>query len=83
MTYTPESYACYHTATAAKGSARYYEGPRPGECAVDYDNSKTFYKIPRGMRRGFRTWVRATWETMNGTPQVTGSWPNYTIEFNS
>ena len=74
-------YASYHTATAKAGSSRHHEGPRPGECAVDYDSSLTFYKIPRGMRRGFRAWVRDTWSNMNGEARVTGAWPNYSVEF--
>lgn len=80
MTYTPASYAHYSTGHAKAGSARYYEGPRPGECEVEYDQTKHFYKIPRGMRSGFRAWVRATWSGDNGYKRVTGAWPLYTVE---
>ena len=82
MSYTPDTYAIYANGSAKAGSARHYEGPRRGECAVDYDGSLTFYKIPRGMRSGFRRWVRGTWSNMNGTPKVVGAWPHYTVEFN-
>lgn len=73
MTYTPSTYAHYSTGSAKAGSARYHEGARRGECEVEYDQSKTFYKVPRGMRSGFRAWVRATWDK----PSVKGAWPTY------
>ena len=81
MTYTPGTYASYSTGSAKAGSMRHHEGPHPGECAVDYDSSLTFYKIPRGMRKGFRAWVADVWQKNGETPRVTGSWPYYSVEF--
>lgn len=50
------NYAMYHQRTARAGSYEYARGPMPGETYVDEDNSRLFYKIPRGQRRGFRAW---------------------------
>lgn len=76
-----ESYAAYCKGISTKGSARYEAGPLPGECCVEYDSTRTFYKIPRGLRKGFRQWVKWIWGAgMNGTPLVTGAWPYYTVE---
>ena len=80
MTHTPATYAIYSTGNAKAGSGRYHEGPKPGECEVEYDQTKHFYKIPRGMRSGFRAWVRDNWSSMNGMKRVAGAWPYYNVE---
>ena len=83
MTYSPTDYSYYSTGSAQKGSSRFFEGPRPGECEVEveYESRKYFYKIQRGMRSGFRRWVKSTWSNMNGTPRVSGAWPRYDVEW--
>jgi len=62
----------YSTRRAQPGSYS-YERLEPGETRVrDNRNPQsgcTFYKIPRGMRRDFRQWVRDIWsQDFNGEP---------------
>lgn len=62
------------------GSYGYYN--RPAGCyRVEYDSQAWYYRIARGDRRAFRSWVLAVFAPNNGERyKVTGRYPDVTVE---
>jgi len=56
MAIASTDFAVFSTRSARAGSFDYERGPMPGETFVQEDQTRIYYKIPRGMRRGFRQW---------------------------
>lgn len=55
-------FAHFHVRTARAGDFHHQRGAMPGETYVDHDQTRTYYRIPRGQRRGFAAWFAALQE---------------------